>query len=46
VGYSIGVAGQQLIEHGAVRRRHDRMQQRSRGNHQYARIFPIARIEE
>jgi hypothetical protein len=35
LGHPVGVAGQQLIQHGAVRLRHTRMQQRGGGDHQH-----------
>jgi hypothetical protein len=35
VGYPVGVAGHQLIQHGAVRLRDCRVQQRGRRHHQH-----------
>jgi hypothetical protein len=44
---AVGVAGQQLVQHGAVRLRHDRMQERGRGDHQHpGTLSVLGRVEQ
>jgi hypothetical protein len=45
-GYPVGVAGQQLVQRGAVRLRHTWMQQRGRRHHQHTgRLGAVSRVE-
>jgi hypothetical protein len=46
MGSPIRVSGQQPVQHGARRLRHDRMQQRGRSDHQHAgRLGAVGRVE-
>jgi hypothetical protein len=46
MGGPVGVAGHKLLQQGAVRLRHDRMQQGGRGDHQHiGRLGVVGRVE-